>query len=315
MKNSMEKIPELIILTGPTASGKSQAIYSLPQDLPIEIINADSRQVYYDLKIGTALPQEEELKKFPHHLYAFLGIEEKITVGYFFSQAKKLIVEILARKKIPIICGGTYYYIKTLLDGLYEEPEISEEVKEKVNRLTIEEKWQIIKERDPEFYAKIDKKNPRRVDRAVLLLLSTNQKISSLKKEQGIRHQYHIEILCPNISREKLYENINQRTQRMFSNGLLQEILQLKERNIKPTAFGVTAIGYREILQMAWEKNWHSIEDIPPDTQKALMEMVAQKTRNFAKRQLTWLKKEKMLKKVDPAILALYLSQFIKKRS
>ncbi|MCS6985540.1 MAG: tRNA (adenosine(37)-N6)-dimethylallyltransferase MiaA [Leptospiraceae bacterium] len=305
----MEGKLELVILTGPTASGKSAALYALSEEAPIEIINADARQVYQDIEIGTALPAVHERNKFKHHLFAFLPLTEKMSVGLFFHEAKRLMIEIWQRGRIPVICGGTYYYIKTLLDGLPDEPPITDMVKENLAKLTYEEKLKLIEERDPSFYARLDKKNLRRVDRAALLLLAGNRKVSEYIPRGGIRGKLKYEILCPDVSREKLYQAIEERTLRMFAQGFLSEVLELKRRNVSVHAMGLSAIGYREILEMAVSKNWQKEEDVDPKSREYLMALVTRKTKQYARRQLTWLRREKELKKVDPFQLSHYLSQ------
>ncbi len=304
--------PELIILTGATASGKSAALYALPAGTPIEIINADARQVYRGMDIGTAMPTVEERQKFPHHLFRFLNPNQKMSVGLFFNEAKKLIAEIQARGNTPVICGGSFFYIKTLLDGLAPEPPIREEIQKQIAALSLTEQLEILKERDPVAFERIDRKNPVRVARALVVTLSSDKPFSAYLPQGGLRNTMRMELLCTDLTKEQLHSNIKRRTNLMFERGLIAETFALLQQGYHNCDPGLVTIGYREIVSTIEQYNLTSANDIPPRLIGQLQSEIALHTRQFAKRQLTWFRSEPKLKKVDPLQLTAYLSRCLR---
>jgi len=307
---------KVIVITGPTGIGKSSILKNLSENLPIEIINADSRQIYQDLYIGTASPSEEEKSKFKHHLYNFLAIDKTYSSGQYIKDTKKKITEIHNQGKIPIIIGGTFFYIKSLWDGLAMDVNISNEIKQLVENMTSSETRQELKTVDIISYEKIHPHDSYRNKRALTVSLATSQPFSQLPLKGGVYNDYMFESFYLDIDREILYDKINKRVAKMFDAGLLDEIFDLIFGGCMVSATAFNSIGYKEILtEITFETKkveeiLEKLEEIKTSTEirTQLIELISKNTRNYAKRQLTWFRNEKRLKRFDRLDLIYYLS-------
>lgn len=288
----------IFILTGPTGVGKSQLLYSLPPELPLEIINADSRQVYRYMKIGTALPSEAEQKKFPHHLFSFLDPGESFSAGQFAKKCKELINGLLSKNKIPFIVGGTFFYIRALWDGLMDSVEISQEANERVKALCLEDAYLLLKQRDPKRAAEISSSDDYRIRRSLLINLSTGTTLSEFEKKGGIYSQYQFKAYYLDMDRALLYERINKRVENMFKEGLLEEFYALQDRGYGSEDPGLRSIGYQELF-LIQKKFGLKNKEWPEQAQKEAISVISQASRRFAKRQLTWFRNESRLKRID----------------
>lgn len=305
--NSTEKV---VVLTGPTGSGKSKSLFSLPENPPIELINADSRQVYQKLSIGTDIPTKEELERYPSHLYGFLDPKERYSAGNFLKDVTRLIPEILNRGNTPVIVGGTFFYIKTMYDGLIEEPEISIELQQKIEQMPLGKVRDRLREVDPANFEKIKEGDDYRNRRALLIFEASGRPYSSFQKKSGLYNHYQFESFYIDMPREMLYERINQRVKMMFQNGLLAEIQGLLDEGFSPELPGLLTIGYKEVLDIFTETGIQPGRFTPELAQKATA-LISLHSRRYAKRQLTWFRHEKRLKTIDHTQTLSLLSDII----
>ena len=289
----MSKLPTILVLVGPTASGKTALAFSIAKRIPVEIISADSRQIYKHLTIGTAKPSEKELHQIPHHFIDLLEPDQKFNAGDFQEQGRKIISQILDKKKLPIIVGGTGLYVQAIVDGFFEQPEISGEVREQLEfRLEREGKEALFKELqsiDSESAQTMDASKYRRVIRALEIFHETGTPISQFHKQHNVNKMYNAHFFGLNWERSKLYERINNRVDKMFAEGFLDEVKQLKENGFDDRFQSLQTVGYKEAF--AFLRNEISKE--------RMIELMKQNTRRFAKRQMTWFRKEERIQWFD----------------
>ena len=288
MKKEEVKTP-LIILTGPTAVGKTALSVKLAQKTGGEIISADSMQVYRHMDIGSAKIRPDEMRGVPHHLIDVLEPQEEFNVTVFQNMAKKAIGEIRSRGHIPILAGGTGFYIQAVLYDIdFTENAEETSVREALER-TAEEKGaeylhQMLKEVGPESAALIHANNIKRTVRALEYYMQTGQKISEHnEKERSRRSAYNACYFVLNDEREKVYERIDRRVDRMLSDGLVKEVQALKEMGCTRDLVSMQGLGYKEILGYL---------DGEYDLDRAVY-LIKRDTRHFAKRQLTWFRRER----------------------
>ena len=278
-----EKAKErLVVILGPTATGKSHCAIEIAKRFKGEIISGDSMLVYRDMNIGTAKPTEQELALVPHHLVNILPPEANFSVVDFKEQAQRLITEINARGHLPIIAGGTGLYIKALLED-YAFKSVSEdsELREQLNREAAEQGPEALHASlaalDAAAAERIHPNNVRRVVRALEAALGGEQ----VNQYGASESPYDALVIGLEMERSALYERINKRVDLMLQAGLEQEVRQLLERGVSPACQSMQSIGYR---QMVWYLNGSMAYEQAVDKLK-------QATRNFAKRQITWYKK------------------------
>jgi tRNA dimethylallyltransferase len=271
-----------VFIAGPTATGKSAIALALAQKIGGEIISVDSMQVYRGLDIGTAKPTVEERKIIPHHLIDICDLHEAFDAAQFIRHAQKAVAEIQSRSKTPVFCGGTGLYFKAFLDGLGEAPPADETVRAGLESLPFETLLAELRARDPQAYEKIDKQNPRRVIRAVEVIRLTGKKFSEQRAEwKQSLNPPTTPIYCLTRSQADLHARINIRVDEMFTRGLVDETRELLKHGLAENKFAMQAIGYRQVVEhLNGERNL-------PDT----IELVKIKTRQFAKRQLTWFRR------------------------
>ena len=286
--SKIEKKP-LVILTGPTAVGKTETSIKLAKAINGEIISADSIQVYKHFDIGSAKVTKEEMDGVKHYLIDVLEPDEEFNIFVFKKLAMEAMEEIYAKGKIPIIAGGTGFYIQALLYDV----EFSEEEGDKTYRHMLENKAKeegvtaihnMLKEVDPEAAKEIHENNLKRVIRALEYYNETGMRISDHNKEQRQKESpYNFRYYVLNMDREKLYERVNLRVDIMVENGLIDEVKKLKEMGYGKELNSMQGIGYKEIRDYV---------DGVYDYDTAI-ETLKKNTRNFAKRQITWFKREK----------------------
>lgn len=326
-ENLYQKPLPVLLLTGATGSGKSSLIYSLPKNLPLVIIGCDSRQVYQDIPVITAQPNKAEMTQFEHHLINFLPLEKSYSAGGFANDAKKLIQNTHAKKKLPIIVGGTFFYIRSLWDGVPPDITIPEPIKKNVSTLSNEEKFKQLEKIDIASAKKISINDTYRLQRALeynLTILETSTEDKSSEKtlyshrrnKGGIWNKYHWTPFVVSINRENLYQQINARTESMFQTGALEEINAIFTKNKNLDIPSLKTIGIREIqtLLQANDSQWDFFlksKSISPHTLQKIVEMVSMNTRRFAKRQLTWFRQEQRLKRFDPHVQISLLSNAV----
>jgi tRNA dimethylallyltransferase len=273
-----------VFIAGPTAVGKSEIALRLAEQLGGEIISADSMQVYRGLDIGTAKPGAAERKKIQHHLIDICGLNESFDAAQFIRLAQKAVEEIQSRNKIPIFCGGTGLYFKAYLSGLGEAPATNPGLRAELEAASFDTLLKELRERDPAAYEKIDKQNPRRVIRAVEVIRLTGKKFSEQraewKAESGKRKAENF--FCLTRPPADLHARINARVDTMFARGLVDETRELLQHGLEQNQTAMQAIGYRQVVE-------HLRGERPL---AETIELVKSRTRQFAKRQLTWFRRQ-----------------------
>lgn len=274
----------VIAVVGATASGKTDFAVKLAKEIGGEVISADSRLVYKGFNIACAKPSLEEQDGIPHHMIDIVEPEVDYSAGLYVNQAKKCIKEIISRGKIPIIAGGTGLYFRVLLEN-YDLPEVEPdyEYRKELNTLDKDELYKMLCERDFVCAGKIDKNDKKKVVRALEVFHTTGRPMSAL---QGIKEpEFDVEWIGRNFPRDVLYERINKRVDLMFECGIIDETNYLLEKHGRIPNI-VYTIGYQEVI--AYLDGKLSLEDAK--------DKLKQNTRNYAKRQLTWFRKNHDIK-------------------
>lgn len=289
----------LIVVVGPTASGKTALAIDLAKAVNGEIVSADSMQIYESMDIATAKPLPEELAAVPHHLIGFVPVETPFSVADYAVLARAAINEIMNRGKIPILCGGTGLYVKAIIDNVqYSETIPSDELLRERLRLFAEQKgndalWKRLETIDPETARRIHPNNVGRVIRAIEVMEVSGRSIR--EHEADSRREpcpYHvIELGLRYQDREKLYQRINQRVDKMVEMGLPEEVKTAREKGLTATA--AQAIGCKELY------GWLDGDE----TLAEALERLKQSTRRYAKRQLTWFGADKRVLWIEPDAL------------
>jgi tRNA dimethylallyltransferase len=288
-----ERIP-LIVICGPTASGKTSLALDLAESFAAEIISADSRQVYRGMDIGTAKATAEERRRVPHHLIDVADPDQDFTTADFIRLARKAIGEIDARGRLPMVVGGTGLYIRTLTEGLLPGPGADKELR---NRLLAREALEgegtlhrRLKEIDPVLAARLSPRDRVRIVRALEVFANTGRRLSELQEEHAFgEHPYCVLSFGLAPRREELYRAIDLRVEAMMAAGLLDETRALVARGYGADLKAMRTIGYRECLQ-------HLAGEMSLDQAVA---HIQQASRRYAKRQLTWFRKDKSIIWVD----------------
>jgi len=286
--NSMNKY--LISIVGPTAIGKTALAIKIAAIFKTEIISADSRQFYKEMNIGTAVPSHDELKKIKHHFIQHKSIHDSYSVGDYEKEAIKKITALFKNNNSIVLVGGSGLYVNAILNGLDDFPEIDPEIRSQLNNSLnengIESLQQQLKILDPDYYTKVDIKNPHRLIRALEICIGTNKPYSSfLNNKKRIRNFILITIGLT-AERSLIYERINKRVDNMIQEGLVEEAQRLY---INKGLNALQTVGYKELFQY-FEKKC-SLE--------FAIEEIKKNTRRFAKRQLTWYKKDAAITWVD----------------
>lgn len=274
----------IVCIVGPTASGKTTLAIELAQKFNGEIVNADSRQIYRELNIGTAKPSKEEQQEVPHHLVDCASIVEPWSAGWYAREAGVVIAEIQKRKKLPVIVGGTGLYIKALLFGLDEVEAISDPVRSQL-RQELETKgiaslYAELQRVDPVSADRLKPRDTQRILRALEVFRQTGRGINEFWKAETKQPRYSYAKLAVNVERKELYRRIDERVVEMFKEGLKEEAEHLI-RKYPDNAVLKKTIGYAEWMEMGF------------DDERKVMAAIQKNTRNFAKRQLTWFRREK----------------------
>jgi len=278
------KTKKLIIVGGATGIGKTNLVIRLAQKFKSEILSADSRQFYKELNIGVAKPNKQQLNDIKHHFIGHISIHESYSVGQYEKDGLKLLNQLFKKNDILFLCGGSGLYIDALCEGLNIFPDIKNNIKIKTAK-DLKEKGinYLIKELkivDKNTYDIIDKKNPRRIIRALEVYRSTGIPFSNYKLKKKEKRNFQTLFISLNYNRDLLYQKINRRAEKMMNNGLIDEVRSLyKFKDLK----ALQTIGYQEVFEYL---------DGEYDLKKTLEEM-KKNTRRYAKRQITWFKKIK----------------------
>lgn len=274
----------VIIIVGPTASGKTALSLQLAAHYKTSIISADSRQCYRELNIGVAKPPEAALQSIQHYFINSHSIHDNVNAQVFETYALQAVEEIFANNNVAIMVGGTGMYIKAFCEGLDAMPEIDPSIRE-----TIIQQYNLqglawlqneVKEKDPVFWQQAEQQNPQRLMRALEVITSTGISIAQLRKQEKKTRHFQVKKIGINLPKQQLHENINSRVDEMIREGLVEEVRSLLPyKNLN----ALQTVGYKEVFDYL-EGNYSLAEAI---------EKIKSNTRQYAKRQLTWFKKDK----------------------
>jgi len=276
---------KILTIIGPTAVGKTNKSIKIARKISGEIISADSRQIYKYLDIGTAKPTSEQKRIATFHLIDFVDPTKNYSCGQFARDAEAKIEEIMEQDKVPIICGGTGLYIKALFHPLHALPESKCEIRKKfqnsLKKFGVDHLYKKLLLIDPELAERITPKDKQRIMRGLEVYEMTGTPLSLLLKTERKKAKYVPCYIGLNLPRRELYPRINERFAAMIKQGLVNEVKMLLRRGFDPTASAMRTIGYKEIIE--YLQGYMSLEET--------IEKVKRRTRNFAKRQLTWFNK------------------------
>jgi tRNA dimethylallyltransferase len=278
--------PLLIVVLGPTASGKTALSLALAERFHGEIVNCDSVAMYREFEIGTAKPSAAERARAPHHLLDFVDPTGYITAGEYARLARQALAEIKSRDHLPVVVGGTGLYLRALLDGLFPGPQRSEELRERLRQRTekngADYLHRVLRRLDPEAATKIHANDIPKLIRAIEVCLASRQKMTEMWKQgRDPLTGFRIVRIGLNPNRDALYARINQRAEHMFASGLVEETRQLLEK-YGDTARPLTSLGYKQAAQLL-----RGEIDV-----KTALQAAQQAHRNYAKRQMTWFRRE-----------------------
>ena len=287
MKRMNEK-HKVIVICGPTASGKTALSIELAKKINGEIVSADSMQIYKDMDIGTAKPTKQEMGEIKHYLLDFVSPEDRYSVAQYKQDAKKAIKEIINKGKTPIIVGGTGLYVDSLIYEIeYNDIKLDEEYRKKLEKIAeeqgLEELYKKAVEIDPEAMKKISQNDKKRIMRVLEIYHSTGKTKTEQEKESRKNPvEYDYRVFAINWDREILYQRINKRVDIMVDQGLIEEVKEILNKYDKfPTA--MQGLGYKEVVDY--------LNGIY--TKEEMIEKIKLETRRYAKRQLTWFRKNK----------------------
>jgi len=287
----MAKNKTLIVIAGPTAIGKTALAITLAQHFTTEIISADSRQFFKEMSIGTAKPHADELAAAKHHFIDSHSINTFFSTGDFEKQALGLLDEIFTRQDLAIMVGGSGLYLDAVTKGLDELPDTDMEIRAQLNNLFETEGLEPIKAQleaaDPEYYEKVDQANTQRLIRGLEFFLSTGKKVSSFLTNSRKERAFNIIKIGLNMERPLLYERINHRVDIMLQEGLLEEVKSLIEFR---ALNALKTVGYAELFDYLDGTITYDVA----------VEKIKQNTRRFAKRQLTWFRRDTQIHWFSP---------------
>ena len=299
----------LIVITGPTAVGKTALCLDIAQHFGIPIINADSRQIYKELKIGTASPTNEQLSKVKHYFVGSLSLNDYYSASLFEQQTLEILEREFSTSNYALMAGGSMMYIDAVCNGIDDIPTVDDNTREALKtRLSsegLEPLVQELKELDPEYYEIVDKQNPRRVVHGLEICLMTGKTYTSFRKREKKQRPFRIVKIGLNREREELYNRINQRVDQMMAEGLLEEaksLYPMRQMN------ALNTVGYKEMFAYL-DGTW---------TLEEAVERIKGNTRRYARKQLTWYKKDEPIKWFHPddkAKIISYISQDYEQRN
>lgn len=284
--------PTLIVITGPTGSGKTALSLSVAKKLNCHILSADSRQLYRDIPIGTAAPTIEELQEAPHHFVGTLGLEDYYSAAQYESDALSLLGQLWQENRYAVMCGGSMMYVDAVCRGIDELPTISAAIREKAMAIYDEGGLSLLQKTlqrlDPEYYEIVDKNNHKRLVHAIEIIMEAGVPYSSLRTGEVKQRDFRIVKVAINYEREQLFDRINRRVDKMIAEGLEEEarrVYHLRHLN------SLNTVGYKEMF---------AYFDGTMDYETAIAR-IAKNTRVYAKKQLTWLKKDPTIHYLNPS--------------
>ena len=281
----------LIVITGPTAVGKTDLCLDIARHYGMPIINADSRQIYKELLIGTARPTEEQMQLVRHYFVGTLSLEDYYSASLYEQQVMSLLEELFRESDYALLSGGSMMYIDAVCNGIDDIPTIDDATRELMKRRLAEEGLQSLCEElqrlDPEYYEIVDRRNPRRVVHALEICVMTGRTYTSFRKREEKQRPFRIVKIGLNREREQLYDRINRRVDEMMAAGLLEEARQMYPRR---ELNALNTVGYKELFDFL-DGRWPLAEAI---------ERIKGNTRRYARKQLTWYKKDPQIEWFSP---------------
>jgi len=272
----------LIYVAGPTGVGKTALSIKLAKKFDTDIVSCDSRQFYKEMKLGTAVPSAEELSEVPHHFIQHKSIEDTYTVGDFEKEAIAKLEELFKTKDTLIMVGGSGMYADAIMFGMDEFPEVPPEIRNQINVFYqshgLKSLQNLLIEKDPDYYRKVDRNNPQRLIRALEVCIASNQPYSSFLGKAKPNRSFVSKMLILHCPRTILYNRINERVDKMMAEGLLEEVEQLfPQREL----YALKTVGYKELFPFIEGKT----------TLEIAVDEIKKNSRRYAKRQITWFKK------------------------
>ena len=281
----------LIVITGPTAVGKTDLCLDIARHYGVPIINADSRQIYKELLIGTARPTEEQMQLVRHYFVGTLSLEDYYSASLYEQQVMSLLEELFRESDYALLSGGSMMYIDAVCNGIDDIPTIDDATRELMKRRLAEEGLQSLCEElqrlDPEYYEIVDRRNPRRVVHALEICVMTGQTYTSFRKREEKQRPFRIVKIGLNREREQLYDRINRRVDEMMAAGLLEEARHMYPRR---ELNALNTVGYKELFDFL-DGRWPLAEAI---------ERIKGNTHRYARKQLTWYKKDPQIEWFSP---------------
>ncbi|WP_290507796.1 tRNA (adenosine(37)-N6)-dimethylallyltransferase MiaA [Algoriphagus sp.] len=286
--------PTLILIVGPTAVGKTELCLNLAKKFNTDIVSCDSRQFYREMEIGTAKPTPQELAEVPHHLINSISIEDPYDVKQFEEDALKILDKLFREKDVVIMTGGSGLFAKVISEGIDEMPEVDPQFRKQLIQ-EFEEKGithlqEELKKADPDYYALVDTQNPQRLMRALEIIRGTGKPFSSFRQQKKVERPFRVLKIGLNRERDELYRRIDARMDLMIDEGLFEEAEKLFE---KRHLNALQTVGYQEIFGYL-EGNY--------DREEAIR-LLKRNSRRYAKRQLTWFKKDAEIQWFKPGEL------------
>jgi len=292
MNESAIKSKYLIVIAGPTAVGKTDLSIEVAKHYKTEIISADSRQFYREMNIGTSKPSDAQLEEVPHHFINNISIHTRnYSAGKYENEVLEFLDDYYKRNSIAVMVGGSGLFINAVCSG-FDDFQKTDDNQLWIARRFLNEKdltWlqQEVERLDPEYYAEVDKKNPVRLKRALEIIYTTGKKYSEQRIGKKAERNFQSIKIGLNLEREKLYERINSRVDEMIKQGLLEEV---KHLYLHKKLNALNTVGYTELFDFIEDKM----------TLEGAIELIKQNTRNYAKRQLTWFRKDQNIKWFEP---------------
>ena len=281
----------LIVITGPTAVGKTTLCLEIAKHFDVPIINADSRQIYREMKIGTAAPTEEQLRQVRHYFVGTLGLSDYYSASMYEQDVLALLNELFKTSDYALMSGGSMMYIDAVCNGIDDIPTVDEETRNLLKQRLANEGLEVLVEElkrlDPEHYAIVDRQNPRRVVHALEICMMTGKTYTSFRKNEHKERPFDIIKVGLNRERSVLYDRINRRVDTMMKKGLLDEaqrLLPMRQEN------ALNTVGYKEMFAYL-DGTW---------TLEEAVERMKGNTRRYARKQLTWFKRDPQMSWYEP---------------